>query len=90
VTPNLIELNATALARETTGSERPLNMVMAGAMMAQDILPIRVSTFKEVIEAKTGDFSQKNLQAFEVGFRIGEQWKKPKLVGPSAELSSTG
>jgi Pyruvate/2-oxoacid:ferredoxin oxidoreductase gamma subunit len=90
VTPNLIELNATALVRETTGSERPLNMVMAGVMMAQGILPIRVSTFKEVIQAKTGDFSQKNLQAFEVGFRIGEQWKKPRLVASSEKLSSTG
>jgi indolepyruvate ferredoxin oxidoreductase beta subunit len=78
VTPNVIELDAAARARETTGSERSLNMVMAGVMMAQDILPIRVNTFKEEIQEKTGGFSQKNLQAFEVGFQIGELWKKSK------------
>jgi indolepyruvate ferredoxin oxidoreductase beta subunit len=78
VTPNVIELNATALARKTTGSERPLNMVMAGVMMAQGILPISVDTFKEVIGEMTGDFSQKNLRAFEVGFEIGQRWEAPE------------
>ena len=73
VTQNVIELNATALAKKTTGSERAMNIVMTGVLMALDVLPFSPETIKQVLGQTTGGFAEQNIRAFGTGFEAGKQ-----------------
>jgi len=73
LTPNMIKLDATALARQVTGSERPMNLLMAGVLIALDVIPISVGTVKKVIEQMAGSFAQESILAFETGFKFGRE-----------------
>jgi len=70
LTQNVIVLDATTLAKETTGSERAMNIVMIGTLMGVGVLPINSDTVIKVIERMTGG---SNIQAFKAGFEIGKR-----------------
>ncbi|UCD77357.1 MAG: indolepyruvate oxidoreductase subunit beta [Desulfobacterales bacterium] len=71
LTPNLVDLDATALAKATTGSERAMNMAMAGVLLGLGVLPLSPGTVKDVISKITGAFAAKNVKAFEAGYEAG-------------------
>jgi len=79
LTPNVIELDATALARQVTGNERAMNIVLLGVLMGAGILPIGPDTLRSVIEETTGKFARQSIQAFEAGFHTGE---KRQIIQP--------
>ncbi len=75
-TAKLIAFNAEALAREA-GNVLSVNMVLLGALIQTDKIPLSPDTIKEVIRTKTKKaFVESNLKAFELGFsmanKIGE------------------
>ena len=75
-TAKLIAFNAEALAREA-GNVLSVNMVLLGALIQTDKIPLFPDTIKEVIRTKTKKaFVESNLKAFELGFsmanKIGE------------------
>ncbi len=73
LTPNVIKLDATALAKQATGNERAMNIVLLGVLIGAGILPIRPDTVRSAIEETTGKFARESIQAFETGFEIGKQ-----------------
>jgi indolepyruvate ferredoxin oxidoreductase beta subunit len=73
LTPNVIELDATALSRQTTGNERAMNIVLLGVLIGTGTLPISPDTVRGAIEEMTGKFLRESTQAFEAGFGIGQQ-----------------
>jgi indolepyruvate ferredoxin oxidoreductase beta subunit len=73
LTPNVIELDATLLARQVTGNERATNMVMLGVLIGSGILPVGPGTARNAIEETTANFLRESIHAFEVGFEIGIQ-----------------
>ena len=73
VTENVIDLDATALARKTAGSQRSMNIVMIGVLIGVGVLLMSPDTVREVIEQITSNLAEENIQAFEVGFEIGER-----------------
>lgn len=81
LTPNVIELDATALARQTTGNERAMNIVLLGVLIGTGILPINRDTARSAIKEMTGRFAQESIQAFEAGFGIGQQKQTIGRVG---------
>ena len=67
-TANLIAFNAADLAKEA-GNVMSVNMVLLGAMIQTDILPLTADSIKEIIKTKTKKtFVDINLKAFELGF----------------------
>lgn len=70
VSPRVMALDATALARKTTGNERSINMVMLGALIGLKILPVTADTVRQAISELTGASAPSNLKAFEEGFQI--------------------
>jgi indolepyruvate ferredoxin oxidoreductase beta subunit len=78
LTPNVIELDATLLARQVTGNERATNMVMLGVLIGSGVLPIDPKTARIAIEETTAIFLPESVHAFEVGFEIG---KKKQVIG---------
>lgn len=78
LTPNVIELDATLLARQVTGDERATNMVMLGVLIGLGILPVSLKTARTAVEATTANFSRESIHAFEVGFEIG---KEKQVIG---------
>lgn len=73
LTPNVIELDATALARQATGNEKAMNIVLLGVLIGTGTLPISPDTTRSAIEETTGKFARESIQAFEAGFEIGKQ-----------------
>jgi indolepyruvate ferredoxin oxidoreductase beta subunit len=80
LTQNVIDLDATALAREKAGNERTMNMVMTGVLMGVDVLPISYNTVREVVRQITGNLARVNLQAFEAGFEVGKGARVVKFI----------
>lgn len=80
LTPNVIELDATALARKTAGSERSMNFVMMGALLGTGVLPLNPDTVRAEIEQSTGRLAKANIRAFEAGFKIGKERQVADLV----------
>jgi indolepyruvate ferredoxin oxidoreductase beta subunit len=72
VTPHVIDLDATTLARETAGTERSMNVVMTGVLMGVGVLPLKPETVKETVKELTGRFAEGNIRAFDAGFEIGK------------------
>lgn len=64
----LVAIDAAGLARQS-GNIMALNMVLLGALMRSDTLPVRTDHLKTVIRTKTkAAFVNINLKAFELGF----------------------
>ncbi len=67
-TANLIAFDAADLAKEA-GNVMSVNMVLLGAMIQTDILPLTADNIKEIIKTKTKKaFVDINLKAFDLGF----------------------
>lgn len=81
LTPNVIELDATALARQATGNERAMNIVLLGVLIGSGTLPISPDTARSAIGETTWKFAQESIQAFEAGFEIGKQRQTIERVG---------
>lgn len=72
-TANLIAFNAADLAKEA-GNVMSVNMVLLGAMIQTDILPLTAESIKETIKTKTKKaFVDINLKAFDLGFSTAKQ-----------------
>ena len=70
---NLIAFNAADLAKEA-GNVMSVNMVLLGAMIQTDILPLTADSIKETIKTKTKKaFVDINLKAFDLGFSTAKQ-----------------
>ena len=66
-TARLIAFNAAALAEEA-GNSLAVNMVLLGALIQTDVLPISVEKVKEAMRTKTKKaFLDSNLKAFDLG-----------------------
>jgi indolepyruvate ferredoxin oxidoreductase, beta subunit len=64
----LITLDANALAKEA-GSELSVNIVLLGALIAADVLPVTADSVREAIRETTKkSFAETNLKAFELGW----------------------
>ena len=69
-TANLIAFDAADLAKEA-GNVMSVNMVLLGAMIQTDILPLTADSVKETIKTKTKKaFVDINLKAFDLGFSV--------------------
>lgn len=69
-TANLIAFDAAELAKEA-GNVMSVNMVLLGAMIQTDILPLKADSIKEIIKTKTKKaFVDINLKAFDLGFSV--------------------
>ena len=69
-TANLIAFDAADLAKEA-GNVMSVNMVLLGAMIQTDILPLKADSIKEIIKTKTKKaFVDINLKAFDLGFSV--------------------
>ena len=65
---NVIAFDGSALAEEA-GNPLSLNMVMLGALIGSETIPINASDMKETISASTKKtFLESNLKAFDLGF----------------------
>jgi len=72
-TANLIAFDAAGLAKEA-GNVMSVNMVLLGAMIQTDILPLTADNIKETIKTKTKKaFVDINLKAFELGFATAKK-----------------
>ncbi|MBT8349906.1 MAG: indolepyruvate oxidoreductase subunit beta [Deltaproteobacteria bacterium] len=72
-TASLIAFNAADLAKEA-GNVMSVNMVLLGAMIQTDILPLTADSIKETIKTKTKKaFVDINLKAFDLGFSTAKQ-----------------
>ncbi len=80
LTPNVIDLDATALARKTVGSERAMNILMTGVLIGVGALPISPDTVREEIKQISDRLVQANTKAFEVGFEIGKERRLVKFA----------
>jgi len=70
---NLIAFNAADLAKEA-GNVMSVNMVLLGAMIQTDILPLTADSIKETIKTKTKKaFVDINLKAFDLGFLTAKE-----------------
>ena len=67
-TARLIAFNAAALAEEA-GNSLAVNMVLLGALLQTDVLPLSVEEVKDAMKTKTKKaFLDSNLKAFDLGF----------------------
>ena len=72
-TANLIAFDAAELAKEA-GNVMSVNMVLLGAMIQTDILPLTADSIKEIIKTKTKKaFVDINLKAFDLGFAAAKE-----------------
>ena len=72
-TANLIAFDAAELAKQA-GNVMSVNMVLLGAMLQTDILPLTADSIKETIKTKTKKaFVDINLKAFELGFATAKK-----------------
>jgi len=72
-TTNLIAFDAAELAKEA-GNVMSVNMVLLGAMIQTDILPLTADNIKEIIKTKTKKaFVDINLKAFDLGFAVAKE-----------------
>jgi len=72
-TARLIAFDAAALAREA-GNVLSVNMVLLGALIQSDVLPLSSQQVKEAIQTRVRkDFVDVNLKAFDLGFSAAEE-----------------
>jgi indolepyruvate ferredoxin oxidoreductase beta subunit len=71
-TKQLIAFNAASLAKEA-GNHLAVNMVLLGALVQTDVLPLSKETVEEAMRRKTkAAFLDSNLKAFELGYQTAE------------------
>lgn len=71
-TSKLIAFDAVKLAKQA-GNIMAVNMVLLGALIQTDILPLSTENVKEAIRTRTKEtFAETNLKAFELGFAAAE------------------
>jgi indolepyruvate ferredoxin oxidoreductase, beta subunit len=71
-TARLVAIDAAQLAREA-GNELSVNMVLLGALIQSNKLPIKADIVKEVIRSKTkAAFVETNIKAFDLGFSAAQ------------------
>ncbi len=72
-TANLIAFDAADLAKEA-GNVMSVNMVLLGALIQTNILPLTADSIKEIIKTKTKKaFVDINLKAFDLGFATAKE-----------------
>ena len=72
-TKHLIAFNAADLAKQA-GNILSVNIVLLGALIQTDILPLSADSVKEAIQTKTKKtFVESNLKAFELGFAAAKE-----------------
>jgi indolepyruvate ferredoxin oxidoreductase beta subunit len=72
-TANLIAFDAADLAKEA-GNVMSVNMVLLGAMIQTDIIPLTADSIKKIIKTKTKKaFVDINLKAFDLGFSTAKE-----------------
>jgi indolepyruvate ferredoxin oxidoreductase beta subunit len=72
-TSRLIAFNAAKLA-DDAGNPLGVNMVLLGALIQTEVLPLSVAQVKEAMQRKTkAAFLDANLKAFELGFTAAQQ-----------------
>ncbi len=68
-TVDLTAFNALKLAKEA-GSSMTMNIVLVGALIARQVLPLSRKSVEQAIETKTKKaFTEMNLKAFDLGFK---------------------
>jgi len=73
-TANLIAFNAEGLARKA-GNVLSVNMVLMGALIQTNKIPLSAETVTEIIKTKTKKtFVDSNLKAFELGFAAASKF----------------
>jgi indolepyruvate ferredoxin oxidoreductase beta subunit len=73
ITSKIIQLDANQIAREA-GSLLAANVVMLGALFGTELLPLKVATIKEGIEARfPAKVAPVNLKAFDLGYEVCRQ-----------------
>jgi len=76
VAGKVITLNAAELAKEA-GSLLSANIVMLGALFGTGLLPIKVSTIKESVQARfPAKVAPVNIKAFDLGYQVSQQATK--------------
>jgi len=73
ITGKIIKLDATQIAREA-GSLLAANVVMLGALFGTELLPLKVATIKERIQARfAAKVAPVNIKAFDLGYQVCQQ-----------------
>jgi indolepyruvate ferredoxin oxidoreductase beta subunit len=76
VTGKVITLNAAEIAKEA-GSLLSANIVMLGALFGTGLLPIKVTTIKESVQARfPAKVAPVNIKAFDLGYQVSQQAAK--------------
>jgi len=72
----VITLNAAEIAK-AAGSLLSANIVMLGALFGTGLLPIKVSTIKEAVQARfPAKIAPINIKAFDLGYQVSQQATK--------------
>lgn len=73
ITGKIIKLDAAQIAREA-GSLLAANIVMLGALFGTELLPLKVATIKERIQARfAAKVAPVNIKAFDLGYQVCQQ-----------------
>ncbi|MFO7773996.1 MAG: indolepyruvate ferredoxin oxidoreductase subunit beta [Dehalococcoidia bacterium] len=73
ITSKIIKLDANQTAREA-GSLLAANVVMLGALFGTELLPLKTTTVKEIIEARfPAKVAPVNIKAFDLGYQVCQQ-----------------
>jgi indolepyruvate ferredoxin oxidoreductase beta subunit len=73
ITSKIIKLDAAKIAKEA-GSLLAANVVMLGALFGTELLPIKIATIKEAIEARfPAKVAAVNIKAFDLGYQLCQQ-----------------
>ena len=68
LTRNVIVLDATRLAIQAAGTDKAMNVVMGGALIGTDALPIKPETIRKILKDTMRKTAETNLKAFDTGF----------------------
>ncbi len=70
ITGKIIQLDANQIA-QAAGSLLAANVVMLGALFGTELLPLKVTTVKEIIEARfPAKVAPVNIKAFDLGYQV--------------------
>ena len=73
ITSKIIKLDAAQIAQEA-GSLLATNVVLLGALFGTELLPIKIATIKEAIEARfPAKVASVNIKAFDLGYQVCQQ-----------------
>ena len=73
ISSKIIKLNAAQIARDA-GSLLAANVVMLGALFGTELLPIKMATIKEAIQARfPAKVASVNIKAFDLGYQACQQ-----------------